>query len=481
MRLLRKTSRLSRFWGAFRHGPKQELAAGTFRRCGIEELEPRQLMAGDVHLGAVYFEEASGDDSAGDRIEITFAGGQPGTQLNSLTINGDKLLDGGVTLGDIFFDTAAGGKGSFKSVPLSIVGHDGFTISNVVVEDGSPLITFQFSGFDAGEKLVFEIDVDEQGLFSSTSVAEGGEFEGSQLTGTFINQHYEDTTLTAVFFDEYDQNFVQAAQQSGSQLNLPRTATYRHRQWIARTAPPARSPQPFRFPSRLQFPAACLMILTCRTRKTRASSVSRAYHCRYCNGTARHIPRLERQRRRGLGDYKFQGLLPGKYRVVETQPGGYLSVGSRPGTINGQPLGVSVSPDIISEMSCSADRIQCERLCRSAAWQHRRSSVCRSRRRLRFRSRRQAALGSRSAVAWGNWHGVKDHVYRCQRVVQVRGTEARDVWSARGSTGRLLPRWSENRFVRRRDLVRPTSPRKLFFLRQSGPWTTTFANSFRRN
>src|SRR5687767_7703477 len=200
VRLLRKGSRLARMLSALRGGPKIAPADTDLRRCRIEELETRQLRAGDLHLGAVYFEEASGDDSAGDRLEITFAGGEPGTQLKSVTINGDKLLDGGVTLGDIFFDTRAGGAGSFKPGALSLVSHTGFSITGVEVDDGSHLITFHFAGFDAGEKLVFEIDVDEQGSFSSTSVAEGGEFEGSRLTGAFVNPHFEDATLGAVFF-----------------------------------------------------------------------------------------------------------------------------------------------------------------------------------------------------------------------------------------------------------------------------------------
>ena len=88
------------------------------RRCQIEELEPRRLMAGDVApqvlLGSVYFEEATGDDSQPDIIEVSFVGGAAGTTLNRLTINGDKHGNG-LTEGDVFFDTAAGGLGAFDS------------------------------------------------------------------------------------------------------------------------------------------------------------------------------------------------------------------------------------------------------------------------------------------------------------------------------------------------------------------------------
>ena len=38
-------------------------SADERRRCYVEQLEPRQLLAGDIHLGSVYFEEATGDES----------------------------------------------------------------------------------------------------------------------------------------------------------------------------------------------------------------------------------------------------------------------------------------------------------------------------------------------------------------------------------------------------------------------------------
>ena len=48
------------------------------------------------------------------------------------------------------------------------------------------------------------------------------------------------------------------------------------------------------------------------------------------------------------GNYKFDGLLPGTYRVVETQPDGYLSVGDTPGTVDGATRGVVTTVDILS-------------------------------------------------------------------------------------------------------------------------------------
>ena len=58
------------------------------RRCSLESLEERRYMAADlappVVLGSVYFEEATGDDSQPDVIQVSFEGGAAGTTLNSL-------------------------------------------------------------------------------------------------------------------------------------------------------------------------------------------------------------------------------------------------------------------------------------------------------------------------------------------------------------------------------------------------------------
>ena len=52
----------------------------------LEQLEARNYMAADLHLGAVYYEDASGDDAAPDVISVTYEGGAAGTQLNHVVI-----------------------------------------------------------------------------------------------------------------------------------------------------------------------------------------------------------------------------------------------------------------------------------------------------------------------------------------------------------------------------------------------------------
>ena len=51
------------------------------------------------------------------------------------------------------------------------------------------------------------------------------------------------------------------------------------------------------------------------------------------------------------GNYEFTGLLPSTYRVVETQPDGYLSVGDTPGTVDGETRGVVTTVDILSSIN----------------------------------------------------------------------------------------------------------------------------------
>ena len=155
-------------------------------------MESRQLLsvtAPQIQIGAVYFEDANGQDQVGDLFEITFNGGAAGTQLSELKIDTDKMGDG-LTIGDCLFDTAPGGIGAFGSSPFTIVSKTGIDSVSAEVTDGGTQLILHFTGFDAGEKLVFSIDVDEQGFLGPNAVAEGNEFEGSKLTASFIAPHY---------------------------------------------------------------------------------------------------------------------------------------------------------------------------------------------------------------------------------------------------------------------------------------------------
>ncbi|MGC4005984.1 MAG: SdrD B-like domain-containing protein [Pirellulales bacterium] len=353
MGLLRSVRNLARSLNIF-HPAHRDPAERTshLRICGVEALETRRAMAvNPLHLGAVYYEDATGDDKAPDTIQITYQGGAAGTQLTRITIDGDKLGDG-LSIGDAFWDIAPGGRGVFGNSPFTITASSGMTIKNVSIADGGTLLVIDIEGWDAGETLTFQLDVDEQGFSSSSAVTEGGEFEGSILTGYFTNPHYEDLTATAIFYDYYDPNFATAAQQAGSTLNLP--------------------PDSYMPPDtvdREDRTAGAVVVATQIPKPIELSGV--VYHDRdqdvtqdageeglagvsltllQWNGTS-YVSTGKTTTTDANGAYKFTGLLPGQYRVVETQPTGYLSTGAKAGTVAGGTRGTTFGADVLTDIT----------------------------------------------------------------------------------------------------------------------------------
>ena len=189
---------------------------------GFETFEPRQMLAADVLLGSVYFEEATGDDSEPDLIEVSFVGGALGTTLDTLVITGDKLGDG-ITTGDVFFDTEPSEPGAFDSVGFSVVSNDGFDVLSVDVADGGTSIVFTFSGFEAGEELVFSADVDEYQFVNGDDVdtnalVEGAEFQRSSIAGQFSAPDHVDLILGAEYWDSFNDAFFVAESAVGEEL-----------------------------------------------------------------------------------------------------------------------------------------------------------------------------------------------------------------------------------------------------------------------
>ncbi|HPZ84511.1 MAG TPA: hypothetical protein PL064_13815, partial [Thermogutta sp.] len=147
-----------------------------YRKCRLEQMEPRMLLSvSPIQLGMVYYEDATGTDESGDTFELTFQGGAPGTQLTRLVINTDKLGDG-LSIGDCFFDTEPGGLGAFGYGPFAVISASGIDNFRVSVSDGGTELVLEFTGFEAGDRFIFTIDVDEMGFLGPNAVAEGNEF-----------------------------------------------------------------------------------------------------------------------------------------------------------------------------------------------------------------------------------------------------------------------------------------------------------------
>lgn len=295
-----------------------------------------------IQIGAVYYEDASGLDEVGDRFEITFSGGAASTELKRLVIDTDKLGDG-LTIGDCLFDTKPGGSGVFGAGDLVIVDKTGIDAVKFSVADGGTLLVFDFTGFHAGEKLVFTIDVDEQAFSGSTAVAEGKEFEGTKLTATFSAAHFHDATDMARFFDDYDLG--------GTGLNLP-PDDY---------VPPGEEPHPVRTAAALfpltQVPLPITLAGTVYedidldnrrdAGETGLAGVTLALH--EWNGS-QYVATGKTAVTDAAGNYQFKDMLPGKYRVVESQPASYFSIGAVAGKVGSQTRGQVQGQDIISEI-----------------------------------------------------------------------------------------------------------------------------------
>ncbi len=295
-----------------------------------------------IQIGAVYYEDASGQDEVGDRIEITFSGGAAGTELNRLVIDTDKLGDG-LTIGDCLFDTKPGGDGVFGAGDLVIVDKTGIDSVKSSVADGGTLLVFDFTGFHAGEKFVFSIDVDEQAFSGSSAVAEGKEFEGTKLTATFSAAHFHDATDMARFFDDYDLG--------GTGLNLP-PDDY---------VPPGEEPHPVRTAAALfpltQVPLPITLAGTVyedidldNRRDAGETGLAGVTLALYEWNGSQYVATGKTAVTDAAGNYQFKDVLPGKYRVVETQPAGYFSIGAVAGKVGSQTRGQVQGHDVISEI-----------------------------------------------------------------------------------------------------------------------------------
>ncbi len=310
----------------------------------VEQLEPRQLLAADglvpeVLLGSVYFEEATGDDSQPDVIEVTFVGGAAGTTLDRLVISGDKRGNG-LTDGDVFFDTEAGGLGAFKAVGLTVVDAEGFTIDSVTVSDGGTQIVIGFSGFEAGDSFKFSVDVDELQFAdpsgdSVNSLVEGAEFERSTITGEFSAVGYVDLTLDGVYWDAFDPNFATAETTTTLDLGLPDDVYSSTHDFTDRTAGAvAHAPQ---------IPLATLSGWVYHDRSddgafnrgTEQGIGGVTLELLDASGNGTGMTAETSTEPGSVGYYEFRNLPAGSYGVREVQPTGWLDGKDTPGSHGG--------------------------------------------------------------------------------------------------------------------------------------------------
>ena len=329
---------------------KKPSALSPWRICRFELMEPRQMLSADVspiHIGAVYLEDGSGQDQdTADQIEIVYRGGADDTHLSQLTIRTDKDGDGTLEDGEAFLDTSSVAPGAYASMDLQIIEHDGFSVTNVVYEDGGTEITFTFSDFDAGERLIFSLDFDEQQGGGRNAVVEGWEFQGSDLSATFTSGHYYTAYAEGEFQDEYDPALQE------SELDLP-PDNY---------SPPSPEPIPIytaaAFAQTQQEPLPNSLAGSVfedldfdNVRDSGEVGIGGVTLTLYNLDDASFEQTTVTT---ASGTYFFGNLAPGTYRVVESQPTGYQSIGSTPGTVDGVTRGRIETVDILTDIELVA-------------------------------------------------------------------------------------------------------------------------------
>ncbi len=330
-----------------------------------ERLEPRAMMVADpIHVGVTYLEtdylETDGDggnDSQGDRFIVSFVGGAPGTELSELRISTDKDGDG-LSVGDLIFDTQAGGRGKEGAHDFRLVRTEsasGGTINaTATLEDGGTDIVIRLTGFKAGDRLEFTIDVDEVlrlppdlATFNSRLdvISSGQEFQDSILSATFRAPHFEVATADSIFLNEYGDPQAQFG------LRLPPDVgtdiDSRPNRSAGAVASATQVPKPVSI-------AGTVWVddnLNLRREATEQTLAGVQVSLFRKDSSGRFIDTGLKQTTDANGKYLFPkslGLVPGEYQVDETQPNGFFSVGAVPGQVNLQSVGTAANEDVLT-------------------------------------------------------------------------------------------------------------------------------------
>ncbi len=341
-----------------------EPVKATSRITPPELLETRCLMAADVapiQVGLVYIEADEGSDISPDRFLLNFKGGAPETELKEFTLDLDKDGDG-LTVGDLIFDTEVGGRGKGGAFPFVM---KSFNASGAQknwqanVSDGGTKLVVTLSGFRSGDSLEFTLDVDEVVRMSPDlatfnqkldELASGQEFEDSILQVKFSAPHFYDVVTNDVtaprflndYVDPYGLNLPSNKELiNGKSLENRNAGTFTVLQ---------QKPLPIQIGGTVWVDDNLNLIR--ETNETvlpnvqvslfRQDAVSKAW-----------IDTGLRRTTDAQGKYLFGkdlNLELGTYRVVETQPNGFFSVGAKPGQIAGQTKGTATDANTLSDI-----------------------------------------------------------------------------------------------------------------------------------
>ena len=327
----------------------------TVRLSKFELLEKRCLLAGDIlNLGVVYHEHDLGSDQTGDTFEVTFNGGAQSSELTRLIINSDHDQLG-FGSADVIFDTQAGGLGADQAIPLSV---KQWTVQNPLatlttqVSDGGSSIIVTLQGFHAGDRLILEVDVDEVEFLNPREtdlttinsgvdpITSGVEFQGVRLSAEFSAPGYEDTGGMTLFWNAYDP----ARTISGLDIPADNAAGARDR-----TAGAFISIQQQQSPSSISG-SVFMDTNNDQQRNAKDYPLSNVQIELWKNEANTYVSTGQIQNTDESGAYDFSGLEPGTYEIREQQPLGLINSAALPGQLNGQPSGVVLDLDTITQI-----------------------------------------------------------------------------------------------------------------------------------
>ncbi|MDR1957664.1 MAG: carboxypeptidase regulatory-like domain-containing protein [Planctomycetaceae bacterium] len=327
---------------------------GKQRACRFEEMEQREMLSvNPLQFGTVYYEEPSavGRDDSGDIFHITWNGGVEDTQLKQVVISLDKNNNGIIDPGECFFDDGnTNGLGVYGNCGFTLVSSNGVGGYQVHLSDDKMTLTITFDNFEADGEFVFMIDVDEMGENGLVSaLAEGKEFEGSRVTATFENTYYQTVDVITTYFDVFTDPSNPGLNLPDDDYNFPNGKSD-HVLTAGAFGSRTQTPKPVTISGNVYEDTNKDNVFN--TGESGISGVSlELWVWDDTAGSYKSTGLSAVTDANGRYEFNSSSLMPGKYRVVETQPNGYLSVGSAPGTVNGLTGGFSETVDIIKDIT----------------------------------------------------------------------------------------------------------------------------------
>ena len=332
------------------------------RRCRFESMEERRMLDADpVIAGITYLEGDTGEDTGPDYFEVTFQGGGQTTQLTQFVINGDQDGSGGLSQGDMFFDHAAGGPGAagFHPFEFDAANSNGITAEDIVsveyANDGLQLIV-TLRNFEAGDKLAFTVDVDEVETLRDDKIASGVEFEGTLFTATFADQYHTfesrdfnvphtlengaiQNQQTGIFYDEYDDLFAAGNGLLETPLNLKAdNAELAANRTDGSIVAYDLVEKPITISGQVYHDENA----DCHRDADEQGIANVTLKLQLLNSSNGQYETVATTTTDDNGFYEFGldlDLKPGTYRIIETQPEGFLSVGAQAGEVSGNTTG----------------------------------------------------------------------------------------------------------------------------------------------